>query len=57
MWHDIGIELKPTGKHTFEAALTRNLNNNQPRVYRLYKSVRLEGEKQKIWLMTEFVLN
>ena len=57
MWHDIGIELKPTGKHTFEAALTRNLNNTQPGVYRLYKSVRLEGEKQKIWLMTEFVLN
>ena len=57
MFNDIGIELKPTGKHTFEAALTPSLNNNQPGVYRLYKSVRLEGKKQKIWLMTEFVLN
>ena len=56
MWHDIGIELKPTGKHTFEAALTPSLNNNPPGVYRLYKSIRFEGEKQKIWLMTEFVL-
>ncbi len=56
MWNDIGIELKPTGKYTFEAALTPLLNNNQPGVYRLYKYIRFEGEKSKKWLMTEFVL-
>lgn len=57
MWNDIGIELKPTGKYAFEANLTPSLNNNQPGVYRLYKQIRFEGEKQKIWLMTEFILN
>ena len=56
MWHDIGIELKPTGKHTFDANLTPSLNNNKPGDYRLYKSIRFEGEKQKMWLMTEFIL-
>ena len=56
IWNDIGIELKPTGKYTFEAALTPLLNNNQPGVYRLYKYIRFEGEKSKKWLMTEFVL-
>lgn len=56
MWQDIGIELKPTGKHTFDAALTPRLNNNQPGVYRLYKQIRYEGEKKKKWLMTEFIL-
>lgn len=56
MWNDIGIELKPTGKYTFEAALTPLLNNNQPGVYRLYKYIRFEGDKRKKWLMTEFVL-
>lgn len=56
MCDDIGIELKPTGKYTFEANLTPSLNNNQPGVYRLYKQMRFEGEKHKIWLMTEFIL-
>lgn len=56
MYNDIGIELKPTGKHTFDASLTPLLNNNQPGVYRLYKSIRFEGEKKKVWLMTEFNL-
>ncbi|MDE7420885.1 MAG: hypothetical protein K2N35_11825 [Muribaculaceae bacterium] len=56
MWHDIGIELKPTGKYTFDASLTPLLNNNQPGAYRLYKSIRFEGEKKKVWLMTEFIL-
>lgn len=56
MWQDIGIELKPTGKHSIEAALTPILNNNQPGVYRLYKQIRFEEEKKKVWLMTEFFL-
>lgn len=56
MWNDIGIELLPTGKHSFDASLTPLLNNNQPGVYRLYKQIRFEGEKRKKWLMTEFVL-
>ncbi|MDE5793160.1 MAG: hypothetical protein K2I08_00385 [Muribaculaceae bacterium] len=56
MFNDIGIELKPTGKYTFDASLTPLLNNNQPGAYRLYKSIRFEGEKKKVWLMTEFIL-
>lgn len=56
MYNDIGIELRSTGKYTIDASLTPLLNNNQPGAYRLYKSIRLEGEKKKVWLMTDFTL-
>ena len=54
--NDIGIELKPTGKYSFEAALHPSLNNNKPGVYRLYKRIRLGNNKNYVWLMTEFIL-
>ncbi|MBD5310621.1 MAG: hypothetical protein HDS13_00435, partial [Bacteroides sp.] len=53
---DIGIELKPTGNYTFEAALHPRLNNNKPGIYRLYKQIRLGNNKKYVWLMTEFTL-
>lgn len=44
----------PTGKEAIKAALNPKLNNN-PGIYRLYKQIRLEGEKKEVWLMTEFI--
>ncbi|MDE6341423.1 MAG: hypothetical protein K2K93_03815 [Muribaculaceae bacterium] len=55
--HDVGIELKPTGKYPFKAALNPRLNNNTPGTYRLYKQIRLEDNDDKVWIMTEFMLN
>lgn len=55
-WPDMGITLMPTGKGAIKAALNPKLNNNNPGIYRLYKQIRLEGEKKKVWLMTEFIL-
>ena len=57
IWLDMGITLMPTGKEAIKAALNPKLNNNNPGIYRLYKQIRLEGEKKEIWLMTEFILD
>lgn len=57
IWLDMGITLTPTGKYAIKAALNPKLNNNIPGIYRLYKQIRFEGEKNEVWLMTEFILN
>lgn len=57
IWSDMGITLMPTGKYAIKAALHPKLNNNSPGIYRLYKQIRLEGEKKDVWLMTEFILD
>ncbi|MBD5357862.1 MAG: hypothetical protein HDR88_12790 [Bacteroides sp.] len=57
IWDDMGITLMPTGKYAIKVALNPRLNNNSPGIYRLYKQIRLEGEKKEVWLMTEFMLD
>lgn len=57
IWNDMGIILMPTGKFQIKAAMNPKLNHNKSGTYRLYKQVRLDGEKDDMWLMTEFQLD
>lgn len=56
IWLDMGITLLPAGKYAIKAALNPKLNNNKPGIYRLYKQIRFDGDKERLWLMTEFKL-
>ncbi len=55
--NDLGIELKPSGKYPIKAALHPKLNHNAPGIYRLYKQIRIDDDKDKVWIMTEFNLD
>lgn len=57
IWQDMGIVLMPSGKYEIKAAMNPRLNNNKAGTYRLYKQIRLDGNKDNVWLMTEFQLD
>lgn len=57
IWNDMGIQLKQTGKYIIKAHLNPRLNKNKPGTYRLYKQIRFDDDKDKVWLMTEFRLD
>lgn len=56
IWQDMGIVLMPSGKYEIKAAMNPRLNNNRAGIYRLYKQIRFDGNKDDVWLMTEFQL-
>ncbi|MCI8997388.1 MAG: hypothetical protein HFJ95_00125 [Muribaculaceae bacterium] len=55
-WNDMGIGLNKGGSHSFDVTMRPLLNNNKPGIYRLYKEVRFDGDKDYFWIMTEFRL-
>lgn len=56
IWNDIALGLSPGKKYEFKANMRLLLNRNKPGIYRLYKEIKIEGEDDSFWIMTEFRL-